>query len=117
MDSNFSGWLAGITAIVLVLIVGYWLLNRSYGETSEQGYRYAMALFSICNQKDETRLRKIEEMISASSAEDELHAEETRWLLGIVERGRNGDWEEASQEVRRLIEDQVEWAASLQPIE
>ena len=46
-------------------------------------------------------------MVIAASKRQELEEHELRWLNGIIELGRRGDWQEAAGETRELLENQV----------
>ena len=98
-------WLAAGT-LLIVSGVGLWMATRGYGEVSHEGYQYATALFSICNQQDELRLEKLSDMIDRALADGEVQPKESSWLQEIIRLGRAGDWEAASREVRQLMEDQ-----------
>lgn len=93
---------------ILLAVAAYMYLNRGYGQISELGYQYATALYSACNQSDDEKLEKLSEMIAASQAQREIDDRETRWLQGIIERGRRGDWQAGAREARRLLADQVQ---------
>ncbi len=99
--------LVSISLFLLVGVGAYLYLNRGYGEVSELGYQYATALYSACNQSDEGKLEVISEMLTASHERSELEDHELRWLNGIIERGRRGDWQAAAGAARKLLEDQV----------
>ena len=100
--------LAGIGLAILLLIAVYcFASSRQYGEVSDEGYAYATALYSCCNQRDIDKLEVIAQMIEEARSREELGDRETRWLAGIVEQGREGDWARASTSVRQLMEDQV----------
>lgn len=88
-----------------VLTVGFWL-NSGYGEVSPKAYQYSKALYSACLNKNKDHLSKIEAMVSDS---EELPARERRWLSEIIERAHRDDWDSASKEARRILEDQVEY--------
>ncbi|MEM9353015.1 MAG: hypothetical protein AAGA92_08375 [Planctomycetota bacterium] len=79
-----------------------------YGKVSPETYEYAKALYSITNRQSSERLDRAEEMILAARDAQELPAAESEWLLAIVADARGGDWEGASQEARRLMDDQVD---------
>lgn len=85
-----------------------WLLNRGYGETSEQGYAYSMALVTACNQRDVDKLNLIADMIEADLESGKLNPTESRWLMEIIEKGHRGDWDAANRDVRRLMRDQLQ---------
>ena len=98
-----------VAILTTLLVVGglYWYLQLGYGETSQQGYAYSMALFSACNQRDPERLQLISDLIEQDRAAGNVNADEARWLQGIIRRGLSGDWQAANREVRRLMNDQV----------
>lgn len=109
MDSRTSKLICFGT--VLALSLGLYLyLNRGYGEISELGYQYATALYSACNQTDDEKLEVISEMVIAASERQELEEHELRWLQGIIELGRQGDWRAAAGKTRQLLSDQVKGA-------
>ena len=100
-------WAAVISVAALIVILGIWLPGRGYGEVSEKGYQYAVALFRACNQKDEAALSEISGMITKSTEAGEIELLEAKWLTEIIDRGRSGDWQGASRDVRQLMHDQL----------
>ena len=52
--------------------------------------------------------QKIAEIIDSSVDEGSLQANEARWLSSVVAQGVAGNWDGASAQVRRLMEDQIE---------
>jgi hypothetical protein len=107
MSKDRRLWLIGAASIGLALLVGYLLLSRGYGETSDRGYQYATAIFSACNQKDETKLREISTMIDQSVEAGELDAREAGWLFAIIDQGMDGKWDAATRNVRQLMDAQI----------
>lgn len=91
----------------LILAGGYWFLNRGYGETSPQGYKYSIALFSACNQKDKAKLEEVADLIRADFVAGELNEGESKWLMDIIDDGLNDRWQAANNAVRKLMNDQV----------
>ena len=87
----------------LILAGGYWLLNRGYGETSPQGYKYSIALFTACNQKDKAKLEKVADLIRADIEAGELSDGESKWLMDIIDDGLNDRWQAANNAVRQLM--------------
>ncbi len=79
-----------------------------YGKVSPETYEFAKALYSATNRQSTESLDRAEEMVLAARDAQELPAEESAWLLAIVADARNGDWEGANREARRLMTDQVE---------
>lgn len=102
-------WIAGVAVLLLGGVV--WWMSSGYGKVSPEGYQYAMALLSICNRKDESRLEQIVREIRESTESGKLPAYDFKTLLRITERAEDGDWEAAASLVRRLMKDQVEVAA------
>ena len=111
MNEKTTLLLLATALLSLVVLAAYWLWSPGYGETSGQGYQYAIALFSACNQKDEGRLQKITEMIDAALNDGQLQPSEAEWLSAIIDKGTSGEWEAASRDVRRLMMDQIKPAA------
>ncbi len=96
--------------LLAFIVCAVWFFNSGYGETSEQGYQYAVALYSTCNQRDANRLEKVAGLIAQAHDKGEISAAEQRWLSGIIRQGRDGDWDAASQAVRDLMKEQVQRA-------
>ncbi|MBW3600662.1 MAG: hypothetical protein KY475_25790 [Planctomycetes bacterium] len=113
MQSNTRFWLLSAAVVVAMIAGVVWLMNRPYGETSSEGYQYAMALLSACNQQDAARLEKISAMMEESLRQGELQPTEAKWLTAIIDDAHAGDWDTASREVRRLMEDQLRPAPAL----
>ena len=71
-------------------------------------YDYSMALYSISNRQDSTRLDEISQQITESQTAGDLSSREAGWLLDIVDEGRQGNWKSAGKSSRRMMEDQVQ---------
>ncbi len=100
-------WLAG--ALLLIIVAGagaYFFFDWGYGEVSPTGYKFATALFSICNQQDDARLAILVEKLEQAKADEQLQPDETTWLENIVHQAQNGHWDAASKNARRLMVDQ-----------
>lgn len=100
-------WAAGSVAICVIAAVLWWM-SLGYSKVSDKGYQYAMAMISICNQKDVARLEKIREQITASTEDEELPSYDSRVLIDIADRAAAGDWDSATGAIRRLMKDQVD---------
>ncbi len=105
--STQSKWFIGGTACVMLLIAAIYFSNRGYGEVSGKTYDYAKALYSICNRRAKSGLDAIEPMIEQSLHAGEISETESRWLGGIITSARDGDWESAAKDSRRILADQV----------
>ena len=106
MSDRSMAW-AGAALATLIVAAGWYWFQRGYGQVSELGYQYATAMFSACNQQDEARLQRIAAMVEQSTAAGELPQQEAAWLRQIIDMGLAGHWEDASEEVRQLMEDQL----------
>lgn len=98
-------------AIVTLLLILATILPFAgcggYPEVSPKTYEIAKVLYRVCNQKESGRLDAVAGLIDKSLAAGEITADEADWLNDIVADGRSGDWDDASAEVRELMEDQV----------
>lgn len=92
------------TLIVLALLL---LAGCGYPEVSPKTYEIAKSLYAACNQKSEERLVAVEKLVQSSLEQQEISEREAQWLNAIINRAREGSWETAMQESRRLMEDQA----------
>ena len=81
---------------------------QRYGSVSPRAYEIAKSLYSICNRNDADRIVVVEQTINDSHAEAAITDSEKDWLLDIVEKARNADWETAMQDARLMMMEQVE---------
>ncbi len=96
------------SAVCLLSLIGAVLLSGcSYGEVSGNTYEYAKALYSICNRHDAEGLEKASQQISAAESEGKITEQEANWLQDIIADARNDHWEDAMQDCRRMMEDQI----------
>jgi len=96
-----------LPSLLLILMV-FTLAGCGYPKVSPKAYELSQALYTICNQRSGERLPLVSDLIEQSLEEGTLTAREGRWLSDIVATGEAGDWEEAAQEARRIMADQVE---------
>ena len=78
-----------------------------YPAVSPKTYEISKALYSVCNQKSKERLETVQTLIQSSLKEKEINEREADWLNEIVASANAGDWETATLEARRLMEDQT----------
>lgn len=104
MSNRQRTFLGFATLAGIILVIGFWL-NSGYGEVSSETYEFSKALYSACLNKNKDHLNKAEEMVSSS----ELTAHERKWLVAIIKKAQEGNWESASNDARRMMEDQVEY--------
>ncbi|QDU63810.1 hypothetical protein Pan216_46910 [Planctomycetes bacterium Pan216] len=96
-------WLLALVAAGTLALSGC-----GYGKVGPETYKYATALYSICNRRDEKGLDKITDMLAQASQEGAISSREAAWLDDIVEEARGGDWESSAAQARRMLSDQVE---------
>lgn len=88
--------------ILLILFAGC-----GYPEVSPKTYELAKALYSVSNLKRADGLEKVERLISESLQAEEITDTEADYLREILQQCRDGEWDDAQQECRSLMEDQV----------
>lgn len=93
--------------MVLVVMAFLSLAGCGYPEVSPKTYEISKALYSVCNQKSEERLVAVEKLIQHSLEQNEINDSEAKWLNGMITQAREGAWETAMQESRRMMEDQA----------
>lgn len=69
-------------------------------------YDLAMALYRVCNQHSDEGLAKVETLIADAAAAEPNR--EPSPLLPIIATARTGNWNEACQACRDMLEDQVD---------
>ena len=92
---------------IVVLLISALLPGCGYSEVSPRTYEIAKALYSVSNLKRAEGLEKAETLIDESLQAGEIIEKEANYLRGIVQQCRNGEWDQAQQECRQLMEDQV----------
>jgi hypothetical protein len=99
-----------IASVVLVVGVGLliWSFNRGYGTVTHRSYEIATALFSACNRKDAATLDKLEPLLTDAVASNEVTIREARWLQGMINKARSGQWQVACRSCRQLLNDQAQ---------
>lgn len=95
--------------LVALLVLTLLPLNGcGYPEVTPKTYELSKALYSVCNQKSEERLEAVQKLIQSSLEQNEINESEADWLNGIIAQAQEGNWETATQEVRQLMEDQID---------
>lgn len=106
-QNNKLGSRVGLTVfVVLAIAVGLWWMNSGYGKVSPRTYQFSKSLYTACQTKNELHLSKAEELLAADAKR--LPEKELRWLNSIISLARDGKWESAAANARRMMEDQVE---------
>ncbi|TWT61864.1 hypothetical protein [Rubinisphaera italica] len=96
------------TSMIFSLIVMFAMSGCGYAKVGPKAYECSMALYSVCNRRDESRLETVAELVESSLKNEELTATEASYLNAIIDKARKGEWEQATAEARSLMKDQVE---------
>ena len=99
----------GSIALLLVVFIGgiYWM-NTGYGEVSKSTYEFAKALYSACLRKNVEHLDRVEQLVNEAS-DDDISIPERSWLGNIIGKARDGDWNSAAEDAKRIMTDQVKY--------
>ena len=92
------------TILLLFLCVGC----SDYQGISPTAYQYAKALYSVTNRQRTEKLERVSDLITESQQQGEITSQEAAWLEGIIDDAREGEWQTAQREARRMMDDQVE---------
>lgn len=79
---------------------------QQYGDVSPKSYEFATALYSICNRKDEVRLKRVEKSINEAVETEALPAHEADHLRNIIKQANDGHWTAAMQASRTIMSEQ-----------
>lgn len=96
-----------MTVAFLCFVVASTAGCGGYGEVSPAAYEHAKALYSITNRKATDQLPRTREAIEAAQKAGDLPSHEAKWLTAIVDQAASGDWKQANQNCRTMMEDQV----------
>ncbi len=97
-----------IRLVALLVLMLLPLNGCGYPEVSPKTYELSKALYSVCNQKSEERLQTVQKLIQSSLEQKEINDSEADWLNGIIAQAQEGNWATATQEVRQMMEDQID---------
>lgn len=86
-----------------------------YPTVSPKTYEIAKALYSACNRQSDAHVELVSETIQAAKDGGEITSREASWLETIVDQARQGEWEAAMLECRKLMEDQIGREGSTSP--
>ena len=106
-------WAVAGCLLVVVAVVGVWLLVPRRVKLSAHGYDVTIALYRACNQKSLAGLDQVQAMIADESKADAGEADESDRngadsIREIIAVAKSGQWQQASEACRKLMEDQVE---------
>lgn len=103
-NSGAKPWIWISLIVFLLAVASIWLMRPSPVVMDEDGYQVAMALYKVCNQRNEAGLDQIEERLSDMEPESQQVAA----LELVLSDARSGEWESALEDCRKLLDDQVD---------
>lgn len=105
--SSKAKLVAGVLAAIAVAGVAWWL-TRPPVQLTEDHYAATVALYRVCNQRSDTGLDQIEALLATFASEGQPDESSDQALQAIVADARQGRWQRATVNCRRLLEDQVQ---------
>lgn len=102
-----SVWIKWSCLVGLLLVLAFYFYPREKAELNAQGYDAAVALYRICNQKDEASLQKVAGQITQWKTDEKISASTHTTLQRVIDSANAGDWRKAGRDCRQLMEDQV----------
>ena len=100
-------WGGGVLALIIVICC-FMQGCQQFGTVSPKAYEVAIALYSTCNRKDNSRLATVEQLVTQSVQAGELTATEEAWFRDMIATARAGEWETAMMNARTMMSEQVE---------
>lgn len=94
-----------VIAAGLLLAVLVWWFSSDSIKLDDDSYEIAIALYRVCNQKDDSGLDSIRVRL-AELDESDSREREVRVLQEIIDTAEK-DWESAMKRTRSLLDDQV----------
>ncbi|MEO9590104.1 hypothetical protein [Rhodopirellula bahusiensis] len=101
-------WIKWACIAIAVVGLAFYFYPRSRVELDDQGYDASVALYRICNQKDTESLQTVAEQVAQWQTEGKLSEQSHASLQRVIDLADEGDWNQASRECRRMMEDQVQ---------
>ncbi len=78
-----------------------------YPEFSSKAYDISSALYSTCRRENAENLGEISALTKSALENSEITAREAAWIEAIIAQAEAGDWEDAAEEARSILEAQV----------
>lgn len=98
---------AGGLALAAFTIAIAWWSMRPPIELSDHSYDVTLALYRVCNQRSDEGLAKIESELAAKVADGQTPSAAEKAIQAILDQAKSGHWEDATDDCRRLMDDQV----------
>lgn len=105
MNAKLVVSIAAVGIIALGLIV--YLMFPSYGPIGEKAYQFSVAIDSACSREDVATIERMDQLLAAAVAAEELSTREEKWLRQILALAENEKWDRARQACRSLQEAQL----------
>ncbi|TWU35745.1 hypothetical protein Q31b_51800 [Novipirellula aureliae] len=107
-ESNLKPSIFAAVALAGIgLAVACWL-NRPTVMLERDDYEITIALYRVCNGRNETDLLRVEELLNQSRADATEKDESFLALMAIIERAKANRWSDAMADCRKLLDDQVQ---------
>lgn len=109
-DQRKMTWLAAILGLIAIsifvvpMLVRYW---TSYRELSPDSYQLAAAALQATNLKNAMQIEKIEALSQTFLEEGKIDSQEHHWIHQICNLAKDGKWEAAGNQARRMMSDQI----------
>lgn len=92
--------------LMAMVTVGWYVWPRKV-ELSSDTYEIAVALYRVCNQRDEQGLHLVHQKLTELSATANPDDADIAHLQGIINEAESGDWASATKQTRMALEDQT----------
>lgn len=93
----------------IVVIAALMPSGCGYGPVSDTSYQYAKALYALSNRQSTDRVDAVQAQIDATEEAGELPPREAKWLRDICAQCRDGNWDAAQANARRMMTDQLKY--------
>ncbi len=97
--------LIAISIFVVPMLVRY---GSSYREISPDSYQLAAAALQATNLKNTAQIEKVEALCQQFLDEGKIDSQEHRWINQICASAKDGQWESAGKQARRMMSDQIQ---------
>lgn len=89
------------------MVLGLSVAGCGYGKISPTTYEFAKALYAVTNRQGSAQLVVVDQQIRTATAQGQISAQESDWLLAIVAQAQSGNWQRANRAARTMLQDQI----------
>jgi hypothetical protein len=98
-------YVPGLVAMLALALVA----GCSYPKVGSDAYDVAMALDQMFQQQDVQKLELANQLVASKFQAGEITSQEERYFQELLLLASNHRWQDASQNCRKLLKDQVIW--------